>query len=249
MPNDQRRNGMAYGVDPTRPQFFSLRQARYDALGHDLAEIADSFAERGERMKLLDIGVNDGVTIRHLESRRGHENVDYSAADLVISEDLFHSDRLVGTFVGDLMEGYPDIPSGSYDVVVCEQVLEHLTEIEVPIRTLERLLKPGGLLFVGVPIFPHGIHKLRELGQPIWDRYFPPNKVRGHVQSFSKRKILHLFNRLTDLQLREVRGFRIVSGGWFRELEEKEWWWRASRTLGRTVPGLCVEIQAIFTRP
>ena len=57
MPNDQRCNGMAYGVDPTRPQFFSLRQARYDALGHDLAEIADSFAERGERMKLLDIGV------------------------------------------------------------------------------------------------------------------------------------------------------------------------------------------------
>ena len=34
----RKRNGMAFGIDPTRKEFFSLRQARYDALADNIAE-------------------------------------------------------------------------------------------------------------------------------------------------------------------------------------------------------------------
>lgn len=242
------RNGMAYGVDPTRREFYSLRQARYDALGEDIAALAREAAARGERLKLIDVGVDRGVTIRHLEAHPEHENVDYAVADLRIG-DVFNLERATEIFVGDLMQGYPQIPSDAYDVVVCEQVLEHLTELETPIHTLERILKPGGTLFVGVPTFPHGVHKIREVGQPVWDRWFPPGKVRGHVQSFSLRKFRRLMRELTSLEFQEARGFRILSGGLLRPLEEKEWWWRLARSLGRAAPGLCVEIQAVYRKP
>ena len=247
--DNRARNGMAYGVDPTRPEFYSLRQSRYDSLAFDIAQLAGEFEEKGQRMALLDIGPWDGVTTRHLEPHPQATNVDYSVADLKLHPRLHKPEGYSEIFLGDLMEGYPQIESDRYDVVVCEQVLEHLTELETPIKTLARVLKPGGTLFVGVPIFPNGIHLVREYGLPIWDRVFPPNKVRGHVQSFSKRKITRLISRLTNLELKEARGYRIVSGGFLKPLEEKEWWWRFNRALGRAVPGLCVEIQLVYTKP
>ena len=196
------RNGMAFGVDPTRPEFYSLRQSRYDSLAFDIARLAGEFAEKGQRMVLLDIGPWDGASTRHLEPHPQARNVDYSVADLKLHPQLHKPEGYSEIFLGNLMEGYPQIASERYDVVVCEQVLEHLTELDTPIKTLARVLKPGGTLFVGVPIFPNGIHLVREYGLYIWDRIFPPNKVRGHVESFSKRKITRLTSQLTDLEPR-----------------------------------------------
>ncbi|QFR34684.1 bifunctional 2-polyprenyl-6-hydroxyphenol methylase/3-demethylubiquinol 3-O-methyltransferase UbiG [Ancylobacter sp. TS-1] len=242
------RNGMAFGVDPTRTQFYSLRQARYDALATSINEMSAQFAAQGKRLKLMDIGVHNGTMLRHLEHRSARQNIDYSIADMEIGP-VYGLKSVDEIFIGDLTRGYPDIPSNGYDVVICEQVLEHITTLETPIRTLERITRPGGYLFAGVPAFPHGIHKVREVAQPTWDRYFPPGKIRGHVQSFSTQKFLRLFKELTKLEPVGVRGFRFISGGPLRALEEYQWWWRLSQTVGRTMPSICTEIQVQFRKP
>lgn len=242
------RNGMAFGVDPTRKQFYSLRQARYDALATSINALATRFAAQGRRLKLIDIGVHNGTMLRHLEDRSARHYIDYSIADMEIGP-VYGLKSVDNIFVGDLTKGYPDIPSGAYDVVICEQVLEHITTLETPIRTLERITRPGGHLFAGVPTFPHGIHKVREVAQPTWDRYFPPGKIRGHVQSFSARKFLRLFRELTTLEPVGMRGFRFISGGPLRSLEDYQWWWRLSNAVGRAVPSLCTEIQVEFRKP
>jgi hypothetical protein len=52
-----------------------------------------------------------------------------------------------------------------------------------------------------------------------------------------------------------VRGFRIISGGPFRPLEELRSWWAFNRWLGAKLPAACVEVQVVlekklvFTRP
>jgi hypothetical protein len=38
---------LAYGVDPRRPQRYSLRQARYDALARDIDALAAKAAKQG----------------------------------------------------------------------------------------------------------------------------------------------------------------------------------------------------------
>src|SRR5205085_3091969 len=141
--------------------------------------------------------------------------------------------------------GLPQLPSNAYDVVVCEQVLEHLQHCEDALAELVRVLRPSGLLVVGVPIFPFGLHLLRRHLVPRLDRWFKVKKVRGHVQAFSQRTFLQMLDDTGELEIEQVRGFRFISGGPLRPLEYCRWWWQLNRHLGRMLPSLCTEIQVL----
>jgi SAM-dependent methyltransferase len=238
----------AFGVDPTRPERYSLRQSRYDALAEDVSRWAGEAAAAGSPLRVLDIGCGTGVSLRYIEARPHFEAVRLSGAD-VESRPRYREEAFEAYYVGDLMQGYPEIPSGSFDVVLCEQVLEHLPRLEVAIATLERVLRPGGKLIVGVPIFPPPLAYLRRHLVPHLDRAFQPGVVRGHVQAFSARSFLTAMAAHSQLRLLEIRGFRIVSGGLLKPLENHRWWWRFNRRLGRILPSLCIEIQAVMERP
>jgi SAM-dependent methyltransferase len=236
--------GLAFGVDSSRPQLYSLRQSRYHALAFDIQNIAAERAAAGSRLKVLDIGANDGITKRYLDAWPNSKSIDFYGADIE-GKYASHRQDWAGFWAGDLMKGYPDIPSEAFDVVICEQVLEHLPQLETAVRTLERVLRPGGTLFVGVPIFPHGLHLVRRHVVPILDRMNPYAHYRHHVQAFSLRTFIRLLRDLTDLEIVAMRGFRIISGGFLRPLENHRFWWRFNRWIGERVPALCTEIQLI----
>ncbi len=238
----------AFGVDPWRRELYSLRQSRYDALAQDVSEWAGTAASSGKKLTVLDVGCSRGPALRHLEAKPHFENLIISGTDLkevqVYKRDLYRD-----FFTGDLMQGYPQIPSNSYDVVICEQVLEHLSDLSLAIATLERVLRPGGRLIVGVPIFVPPLAVMRRHLVPVLDRVTHRRKPRGHLQAFSKASFLTEMQRHSTLKLVEVRGLRIISGGILRPLENYRWWWKFNRWLGAQVPALCIEIQAIMEKP
>jgi SAM-dependent methyltransferase len=240
--------GLAFGVDRTRKQLYSLRQARYQALAFDIQRMAAEYAHFGRPLRLLDIGVNDGISRKYLNAWPASQNIDFYGADLD-ELDVHEREKWKGFWTGDFMEGYPDITSGTFDVVICEQVLEHLPELETAVRTLERVLRPGGTLFVGVPIFPHGFHLLRKPVVAMVDGVQANPRKRGHVQAFSLITFKRLLRQYTNLEITEARGFRIISGGILRPLENHRAWWRFNRWLGSVVPGLCIEVQVIARKP
>ena len=43
------------------------------------------------------------------------------------------------------------LPDGAFDLVVCNQVLEHLKNIYRPLSEMDRVVKTGGFLLIGVP--------------------------------------------------------------------------------------------------
>lgn len=239
---------LAFGVDPTRHERYSLRQSRYDALAENVSRWAGEAAAAGSKLRVLDIGCGQGVSLRHIDVRPHFDNIRLSGADVEFRprdrEDVFED-----YVVGDLMEGYPQIESGAYDVVLCEQVLEHLPRIDVAIATFERILRPGGKLIVGVPIFLPPLAFLRRHLVPRMDKIFQPNVVRGHVQAFSAASFLSAMSTYSRLRLLEIRGFRIISGGLLKPLENHRWWWQFNRRLGRMIPSACIEIQAIMEKP
>src|SRR5882672_4586932 len=75
--------GLAFGVDPSRPQFYSLRQARYEAVAQDISAWAGAAATRGETFSVLDVGCGWGVLLAHLRAKPHVDNIVISAADIV----------------------------------------------------------------------------------------------------------------------------------------------------------------------
>jgi hypothetical protein len=50
------------------------------------------------------------------------------------------------------------------------------------------------------------------------------------------------------LLLLEVRGFRVISRGLLRPLENYRWWWELNRRIGALVSAACIEIQVIAAK-
>ncbi len=240
-------SGLAFGVDPARRQFYSLRQSRYDALAEDISEWAGK-AAGCEKLRLLIIGCGVGAELSHLEAKAHFEKLGISGANLD-DEKIYRREAYETLFFGDLMGGYPQIGANAYDVVVCEQALEHLDAIEVAIATLGRVLKPGGRAIVGVPIFPAPLHLVRKHIVPKIDALLRRRSSRGHRQAFSLRSFLSALTLHSGLKVLKVRGFRILSGGLLQWLDSYRWWWRLNRRLGEWIPALCIEVQAVMEKP
>lgn len=236
---------LAFGVDPTRSEKYSLRQARYQAIGDVLAQESQRFVDARSTLKLLDVGVWNGISMRYIEPRVPEGSVEYHGVDLKLHAGIYRRADWASLQEGNLLDGMPHIPSETFDVLICEQVVEHLPTIDVALQTLSRVVKPGGLLILGVPIFPSGIHLLRKHLVPAIDKLVGTKKVRGHLQAFSRASFERAVLQYCDAEILASRGFRMVSGGLLRSLENHRWWWRLNRQLGYTLPGLCTEIQIV----
>ena len=246
-PDETLRPGLAFGIDPTRPERYSLRQSRYEALASDISAWAGEAAARGETLSLLDIGCGWGPLLRYLDSKPNFDRIRISGADLVDAA-LYRKDAYEEYVVGDLTGGYPEIPSGPYDIVVCEQVLEHLDRLDIALDTLVRVLRPGGTLVIGVPIFLPPLHLARKYLVPPLAKLLGHPDSASHQQAFSMRSFLRELRRRPELTLVKVRGFRIISGGLLRRMENYRWWWRLNRRIGELVPAACIEIQIILKK-
>jgi SAM-dependent methyltransferase len=77
--------------------------------------------------------------------------LDIGEVELAANEQL--DERIVGA-----LETYP-LPRESFDVVVCQDVLEHVERPTAALRNMMRAVKPGGLLILGLPnvVNPKGL--------------------------------------------------------------------------------------------
>jgi SAM-dependent methyltransferase len=232
---------MAFGVEPNRRRF-RLRLARYQGLAEAIADYVKGHPEAAaRRLRLLDVGVGNGRTLRYLKPTGFAERIDFVGLDVSLR-------RLRGTYRrdrwtlvrADVERGLP-LAGGSFDLAVCEQVLEHLRSPETAVAELARVLRPGGLLVVGVPVFPPGIRHLRRLAADLARRC---GRGGSHHQTFGRASIERLVAS-AGFAVERCRGFRILSGGPLAPLEDHAWWYRLNRRIGERVPGLCTEVQLV----
>jgi SAM-dependent methyltransferase len=237
----------AYGVEPNRRATYELRQSRYQALGEEVVkEVQRIRQSSNHRIKLLDVGVWDGISRRYIEAYPASAEIDFEGVDIFPhGEGLVYKHEAWTLHHQDLMEGMPHLETARYDIVICEQVLEHLHHVQPAIHDMTRVLKPGGMMIIGVPIFPHGVHLIRRHVVPVLDKTIKLKKHRGHVQAWSLKTFRREWESQPDIQFKETRGFRIVSGGLLRPLEFTKTWWRLNRMIGAAVPSLCTEVQMV----
>jgi SAM-dependent methyltransferase len=94
------------------------------------------------RSSILDAGAGEGAYKKYF----GH--CDYKAIDLGVGESKWNYTNLDYIAPLDKMP----IENDSFDSVLCTQVLEHLELPRESVREMFRVLKPGGRLFLTVPM-------------------------------------------------------------------------------------------------
>lgn len=95
----------------------------------------------------LDLGCGDGVNLTWLHKHFAHlYGSDYNILRLMRAAKLGLGVRL---FMADILN-YPTA-DGAFDVIFFNHVLEHIRDDEAALREVRRILKPGGLLILGVP--------------------------------------------------------------------------------------------------
>ena len=140
-------------------------------------------------------------------------------------------------------------PNQSFDVVVCSHILEHLMEPQYLVSESYRVLRPGGLLVVGVPICLWWTRLLRIHLLPL----LVPSKRQealaarfGHVQFFTLPSLRQL---LKQFVCEDVRGFRFFSAGRYLPLENWWWYYRANAAWGKAFPRFTSEVNVIARKP
>jgi SAM-dependent methyltransferase len=103
--------------------------------------------DRSRRYRLLEFAPSPGL----LKRLRSQPFIDYRSADLFRT---LVDDRVD---IQD-MRGYTD---GSFDIVLCSHVLEHVPDDRRAMRELHRVLHPRGFAIVMVPLI-HGVDETHE---------------------------------------------------------------------------------------
>lgn len=89
--------------------------------------------------------------------------------DKVVHSDILHAPpgNDEATIVADLTCA-PQIPSHTYDCVILTFTLQFLYEVKSALKTLHRILKPGGVLLIAVP----GISQIARYDDDHWGEYW-----------------------------------------------------------------------------
>lgn len=107
-------------------------------------------ARAGRAGSLLDVGAGDcSMTVEYQRT-------------LGVPAERMHTIEMLDKYISayppyiqnskvNLEDGRFPYADEAFDLVVCSQVLEHLKNIFLPLSEMERVLKPGGYLALGVP--------------------------------------------------------------------------------------------------
>jgi SAM-dependent methyltransferase len=128
-----------------------------------------------ERGKPIDRMYVERFLSAHSEDIRGHV-LEIGAPDYtrklgahVEKVDVLHAKagNPEATIVGDLVDA-PQIPSDTFDCAILTQVLQYVYEVQAALRTIHRILAPGGVLLATVP----GITKISTADDELWGEWW-----------------------------------------------------------------------------
>lgn len=149
--------------------------------------------------RVLENGCGVGMYVDHLRSLAGERNTIGLEYDFERARQSRRSSEMIVNAGGESLP----FPSGTFDLVLSHEVIEHVLDDRQVITESIRLLKPGGrfILFCpnrGYPFETHGIYwrgKYRFGNIPLVN-YLPPrlrNKLAPHVRAYSRTDLKKLF--------------------------------------------------------
>jgi SAM-dependent methyltransferase len=141
-----------------------------DITNQYLLDCATEIAKQNPAACILDFGCGNGAVV----SAGRQRNLDIYGAEVFYGGSAARSEveraGLLGTVVREIQNGVAEFDDASFDLVMNNQVFEHVADLDSVLQETARLLKPTGLL---LSIFP-AIDVIREghIGIP-FAHWFP----------------------------------------------------------------------------
>lgn len=156
---------------------------------------------RLEGLNVVDWGGANGYNLEYFSDRNTCYVIDYGERKLVDG-------------VRYLCKTINEVPETMrFDVVLCCHTLEHMVGPVAELRSIRRVMSPGGLLYVEAPL---GCH----------DQYRNTRNFLTHVNFFSEGSLAHLFSA-SGLKLRYIKT-KLTTVRWF--------WWLSLVAIAENAP-------------
>jgi SAM-dependent methyltransferase len=174
--------------------------------------------------KLVDLGCDAGGRTSWVARRIGA--CEMHGVELAPDRAALAAEKGVKVISADLCESLP-YEDNSFDVVMSNQVIEHLADTDTFVREIRRILRPGGiavvstenlaawhnvisLLFGWLPFSLTNISEVQKgIGNPLGLHRGEPGESRGHLRVLTVRGLRELF---------EIHGLHVdsvVGAGYF----------------------------------
>jgi SAM-dependent methyltransferase len=131
---------------------------------------------------LLDLGCSSGAFLQAMKSPS------WKLYGIEMSDEVAgRAESATGgqVFVGDILEA--PYPAGSFDVITCFHVFEHLYDPQAVLKKATEWLKPGGIFYTMMP-------NIDSAGRRIFGSYWYALELPRHLYHFSPKSLCNLAN-------------------------------------------------------
>ena len=218
---------------------YPVRALRYWWMHRVIEEEVEQIAKS---VKIADVGCDRGIIKRFIPPIK---NVRWIGLDIDTNREgigLAKYDELLRC---DFNDGIP-LPDASVHIAICSHVLEHLPRPEFTLSEIARIVRPGGMILVGVPIAPKFIADLREK-QFAKELKSGKRKIGQHIQMFSIKRLRRLAAQ-SSLQIEFSTGTALLRKKGSR-LENYAAWIRFNQVWAALFPSLGMELCVQLRKP
>lgn len=146
-----------------------------------------------EGLKILDVGCGGGILSEPL-ARLGANvtGLDASLELIAIAEEHKKLDKNLAinlNYVQNVIEDWKEENKGKFDAVVASEILEHVIDPDLFLKSCSEVLKPNGSIFIttinktplsflGAIIAAEYVFKILPLGTHDWNKFISPEETR-----------------------------------------------------------------------
>ncbi len=158
----------------------------------------------GKYSRVLEVGCGAGVFRSNLTQHN-----EYWGVEMVESAAKIAEGKLDRVFCGGFIEKADEIPDGYFDLIVCNDVMEHLPDHDVFLKTVKKKLADNGCLVLSVPNIRHIACLFGLLVRKDWKYEDEGVLDRTHLRFFT-RKSLERSLRHHGFQIQEIGGINSI---------------------------------------
>jgi ubiquinone/menaquinone biosynthesis C-methylase UbiE len=161
----------------------------------------EKFISGRRSIKFLDIGTGEGKTL--IEGTR--RNWDVTGIDIVDNRISQAKDEKIRFIKGKFVN--QDFPENNFDIIYMDSVLEHVLNPLEYMKKVHKILKPGGIVFIGVPNEDALFNDIRKIAFTLTNKNvsekIKPFDTPYHVIGFNEKSLNYLIRSL-DFKLLQL---------------------------------------------